>query len=151
VSTAWCAYERHNETWHALQNPMDLGTVSQRLESNFYSSASTVADDICLVWHNCQTFNEPGSDVYQSCDELSRFFDQQWKQAKLPAPTVRPTNHVLNLQTPFPLPDIFSVIVLFLLRSNLSVSPAEMFTTAATSSQTSLNSNGSKPSCHLLP
>ena len=63
--------------------------MSQRLESNFYASASAVADDICLVWHNCQTFNEPGSDVYQSCNELSGFFDQQWKQAKLPAPTVR--------------------------------------------------------------
>ena len=68
---------------------MDLGTVSQRLESNFYASASAVADDICLVWHNCRAFNEPGSDVFQSCDELSGFFDQQWKQAKLPAPTVR--------------------------------------------------------------
>ncbi len=67
---------------------MDLGTVSQRLESNFYASASAVADDICLVWHNCRAFNEPGSDVFQSCDELSGFFDQQWKQAKLPAPTV---------------------------------------------------------------
>ena len=73
----------------ALQHPMDLGTVAQRRESNHYASASAVADDICLVWHNCQTFNEPGSDVYQSCDELSGFFDQQWKQAKLPAPTVR--------------------------------------------------------------
>lgn len=103
---------------------MDLGTVSQRLESNYYSSASSVADDICLVWHNCQTFNEPGSDVYQSCDELSRLFDQQWKQAKLPAPTVRPTNHVLNLQTPVSLPDIFGVIVPFLLRSLLFSQPS---------------------------
>ena len=74
----------------ALQNPMDLGTVSQRLESNFYTSASAVADDICLVWHNCRAFNEPGSDVFHSCDELSGFFDQQWKQAKLPGPTVSP-------------------------------------------------------------
>lgn len=73
---------------HILQNPMDLGTVSQRLESNFYASASAVTDDVCLVWHNCRTFNEPGSDVYQSCDELAGFFDQQWKQAKLPPPSV---------------------------------------------------------------
>ena len=67
---------------------MDLGTVSQRLESNYYASASAAADDVCLVWRNCQTFNEPGSDVYQSCDELSGIFDQLWKQAKLPPPTV---------------------------------------------------------------
>jgi hypothetical protein len=77
---------------HILQNPMDLGTVSQRLESNFYASASAVADDVCLVWHNCRTFNEPGSDVYQSCDELAGFFDQQWKQAKLPPPLVSPAH-----------------------------------------------------------
>ena len=68
---------------------MDLGTVSQRLESNYYASATAAADDVCLVWRNCQTFNEPGSDVYQSCNELSGIFDQLWKQAKLPPPTVR--------------------------------------------------------------
>ena len=73
----------------AMQTPMDLGTVSQRLESNYYASASAAADDVCLVWRNCQAFNEPGSDVYQSCDELSGIFDQLWKQAKLPPPTVR--------------------------------------------------------------
>ena len=71
-----------------MQTPMDLGTVSQRLESNYYASATAAADDVCLVWRNCQTFNEPGSDVYQSCDELSGIFDQLWKQAKLPPPTV---------------------------------------------------------------
>lgn len=78
------------------QNPMDLGTVAQRLESSFYASASAVADDICLVWRNCRAFNEPGSDVFQSCDELAGFYDQLWKQAKLPAPTVRPLHQALT-------------------------------------------------------
>ena len=91
---------------------MDLGTVSQRLESNFYASPSAVADDICLVWHNCRAFNEPGSDVYQSCDELSGFFDQQWKQAKLPAPTVSspsPVTSSLILTSHYSFPGVRSL------------------------------------------
>ena len=82
----------------AMQTPMDLGTVSQRLESNYYASASAAADDVCLVWRNCQTFNEPGSDVYQSCNELSGIFDQLWKQAKLPPPTVCFTHYMLPVR-----------------------------------------------------
>lgn len=65
------------------QTPMDLGKVASRLESGAYSSAAGVAQDVRLVWRNCRTFNEPGSDVVRSCDELAGFFDQLWKQAKL--------------------------------------------------------------------
>lgn len=70
---------------------MDLGTIARRLESGFYSSAAAVAQDVCLVWRNCHTFNEPGSDVYKSCDEIAGFFDQLWKQAKLEKAPVRPS------------------------------------------------------------
>ncbi|CAL8463497.1 g3031 [Coccomyxa elongata] len=66
-----------------IRNPMDLGTIARRLESGFYASAAAVAQDVCLVWRNCHIFNEPGSDVYKSCDEIAGFFDQLWKQAKL--------------------------------------------------------------------
>lgn len=69
---------------------MDLGTIARRLESGFYASAAAVAQDVCLVWRNCHTFNEPGSDVYKSCDEIAGFFDQLWKQAKLEKAPVRP-------------------------------------------------------------
>lgn len=70
---------------------MDLGTIASRLESNLYGSPGAVAEDVRLVWRNCRTFNEPGSDVYKSCDELAGFFDQLWKQAKLEKGHVRTT------------------------------------------------------------
>jgi hypothetical protein len=65
-----------------FQNPMDLGTIESKLEGGAYTSPAAVAEDVRLVWRNCRTFNEPGSDVYKSCDELAGFFDQLWKQAK---------------------------------------------------------------------
>jgi hypothetical protein len=78
---------------------MDLGTIAGRLESGFYASAAAVHEDVRLVWRNCRTFNEPGSDVSKSCDELAGFFDQLWKQAKLEKAAVRSlcTPSVMNL------------------------------------------------------
>ncbi len=74
---------------------MDLGKVAGRLEGGAYASAAAVAQDVRLVWRNCRTFNEPGSDVVKSCDELAGFFDQLWKQAKLErvgGPTLWPSS-----------------------------------------------------------
>ncbi len=74
-----------------VQTPMDLGMIARRLENGLYVSAAAVAEDVRLVWRNCRTFNEPGSDVSKSCDELAGFFDQLWKQAKLEKAAVRTT------------------------------------------------------------
>ena len=56
-----------------------------------------------------------------SCQDSST---SNGSRPKLPAPTVRPTNHALNLQIPFPRPDIFSVIAFFLLRSGIFSEPS---------------------------
>lgn len=82
-----------------MQNPMDLGTIAVRLENGFYPSPAAVAEDVRLVWRNCRTFNEPGSDVYKSCDELAGFFDQLWKQAKLEKAAVSPRAQLICHQS----------------------------------------------------
>lgn len=51
------------------------------------------------MWRNCRTFNEPGSDVYKSCDELAGFFDQLWKQAKLEKAAVSPRAQLICHQS----------------------------------------------------
>ena len=45
------------------QTPMDLGTVLAKLNRNAYADTGAALEDIRLVWRNCRTFNEPGSDV----------------------------------------------------------------------------------------
>lgn len=36
-----------------------------------------------MVWRNCKAFNEPSSDVYKDCEELSGFIEEIWRQARL--------------------------------------------------------------------
>jgi Bromodomain len=68
---------------------MDLGTITTRLKHDHYANPLEVLEDVRLVWRNCRTFNEPGSDVYKACDELAGYFDQLWKQARLEVGKVR--------------------------------------------------------------
>ena len=41
-----------------IAKPMDLGTVKKKLRNGQYESIQDVADDLYLIWHNCQTFND---------------------------------------------------------------------------------------------
>ena len=70
---------------------MDLGTIHARLSKNRYPSAEAVWADIQLVWRNCRTYNEAGSEVYKAVEELAGFAEQLWKQGRLP--TVRCRKH----------------------------------------------------------
>ena len=58
--------------------PMDLGTVKTKLERNVYRTADECASDVRLVWKNCMTYNEKGSDLYRSGKELSRKFEEKY-------------------------------------------------------------------------
>ncbi len=71
---------------------MDLGTVLAKVQGDKYADAGEALQDVRQVWRNCHSFNEPGSEVYKACDELAGFFDQLWRQARLPcpSPSVRP-------------------------------------------------------------
>jgi hypothetical protein len=54
-----------------VKKPMDLGTISNKLEKGLYASNSlegsvlAVLKDVELVWHNCFIFNVEGSAVYR--------------------------------------------------------------------------------------
>ena len=76
---------RASRACDALQNPMDLGTIHARLSKGRYPSAEAVWADIQLVWHNCRTYNEAGSEVFKAAEELAGFAEQLWKQGRLPA------------------------------------------------------------------
>ena len=64
-----------------LQRPMDLGSVAQKLQKDRYRSLTDVRADINLIWRNCQTFNEPGSDVHEESKELASVFDRLWSSS----------------------------------------------------------------------
>jgi len=44
-----------------IKFPMDLSTIRKKIEGGKYNSLSDFADDLELMWSNCETFNEPDS------------------------------------------------------------------------------------------
>ena len=64
---------------------MDLGTVMENLNRNHYNTAKAAIDDVHLVWRNCFSYNEPGSDVYKAEKEVTGFAEQLLRQVRLSA------------------------------------------------------------------
>uniref|UniRef100_A0A7S1TWM5 Bromo domain-containing protein n=1 Tax=Phaeomonas parva TaxID=124430 RepID=A0A7S1TWM5_9STRA len=61
-----------------IKHPMDLGTVRQKLNNKEYRTASECAEDIRLVWRNCMTYNQDGSDFYKIAERFSKKFETKF-------------------------------------------------------------------------
>lgn len=72
-------YELELRDYHSvIAEPMDLGTVSRRLELRRYQNPLFFAKDVRRTFHNAMTYNYKGDDVYKSADVLSRIFESEW-------------------------------------------------------------------------
>ncbi len=70
--------------YQIIQTPMDLGTVKQRMENEYYESLEQWITDINLVWSNAIVFNPPGNDVHECAKILQAMFEKRVRQ--LPKP-----------------------------------------------------------------
>lgn len=64
-----------------IKEPMDLGTVKERLESNYYASIQEFIEDTRLIWSNAMAYNRPDSDVHKMAKSLSDIFEESVKKA----------------------------------------------------------------------
>ncbi|XP_047945707.1 transcription factor GTE12-like [Salvia hispanica] len=80
-----------------IKNPMDLGTIKQKLERNMYSAAKEFADDVLLTFGNAMSHHPPSSEVYRSARLLDCNFRRMWEilDAKF-KPVVENNHHVLK-------------------------------------------------------
>ncbi|CAM0881896.1 unnamed protein product [Alopecurus aequalis] len=71
-----------------IPDPMDLGTVSRRLEGGRYTNLHSFARDVRLTFSNAMAYNDKGDDVYESAAELSAIFESGWASIHqvLPSP-----------------------------------------------------------------
>lgn len=59
-----------------IEEPMDLGTIKKKLRANAYENNTAEAiRDIRLVWRNCMEYNAPGSEIYDTAEELAKNFE----------------------------------------------------------------------------
>jgi hypothetical protein len=61
-----------------VKKPMDLGTIKNKILANEYKSAEEVAGDIRLVWTNCMTYNQDGSEFYQLAETFAKKFEEKY-------------------------------------------------------------------------
>lgn len=63
-----------------IKKMMDLGTVKRKLERRSYDNANECAEDIRLIWTNCKTYNQDGSDFYLLAESFSKRFEDRYKK-----------------------------------------------------------------------
>lgn len=68
--------------YNVIKHPMDLGTISKRMDLNQYNGAEAFMSDVRLVLNNCFTYNAPDSQVSKMGRNLEKYFNTS--MAKLP-------------------------------------------------------------------
>ncbi|KAJ3267166.1 hypothetical protein HDU77_005369 [Chytriomyces hyalinus] len=63
-----------------IKKPMDLRTISRKLESGTYRDHKDFRSDVELMLNNCFTFNVPGDWVFLQGKGLEAVFLAEWKQ-----------------------------------------------------------------------
>lgn len=62
-----------------ITEPMDLGTIAEKLEDEDYEHDDDVesfVEDVALVWKNCVTYNSPKAEISSLARKLSAIFDR---------------------------------------------------------------------------
>ncbi|KAH6780654.1 global transcription factor group E4 [Perilla frutescens var. hirtella] len=67
-----------HDYFEIIRNPMDLGTVKDRLNQNWYKSPTEFAEDVRLTFQNAMTYNPKGQDVYVMAEQLAKTFEEKW-------------------------------------------------------------------------
>ncbi|ODQ65354.1 Bromodomain-containing protein, partial [Nadsonia fulvescens var. elongata DSM 6958] len=75
-----------------VKKPMDLGTVTQKLNNNQYENGDEFRDDIKQIFENCYAFNPKGSPVNIMGHQLESVFDKKWEEKPIYQPTPPPAS-----------------------------------------------------------
>ncbi|PKC03748.1 Bromodomain-containing protein, partial [Rhizophagus irregularis] len=61
-----------------INHPMDLFTINSKLKNDKYTSIKDFEKDMHLIFHNCYTYNDRGSEIYNLGEELESVFNKIW-------------------------------------------------------------------------
>ncbi|KAG7478017.1 hypothetical protein MATL_G00075940 [Megalops atlanticus] len=70
-----------------IKEPIDLKTISQRIQMGYYKSVNAMAKDIDLLVKNAKTYNEPGSQVFKDANTIKKLFIQRKMDIEHAEPT----------------------------------------------------------------
>jgi len=55
-----------------VKKPMDLSTLKKNLQKRKYEYLEEFTADLQLIWHNCKTYNQMGSEIYKQAEAMER-------------------------------------------------------------------------------
>lgn len=65
-----------------ITRPMDLSTIQTNLNYGAYTNADEFADDVRLVWNNCEKYNGPDHYITQAANGLRKLFEKAFGALK---------------------------------------------------------------------
>lgn len=83
-----------------IKNPMDLGTIKRKLETDVYSNPREFAADVRLTFANAMTYNPPGNDVHIMAVQLNKIFEEKWRAIGSKLPEVHPNGRLSKAVQP---------------------------------------------------
>jgi len=63
-----------------IKYPMDLKTMEERLEENYYSTKKLFIADMTRIFANCRTYNGPDTEYYRCAGVVERYFHSKLKE-----------------------------------------------------------------------
>ncbi|KAL5208567.1 hypothetical protein ABZP36_033002 [Zizania latifolia] len=77
-----------------IKNPMDLGTIRNKLDSGSYTSPPDFAADVRLTFTNAMTYNPRGHAVHDMAIQLSKMFESKWRMIEKKLASIVTETHV---------------------------------------------------------
>lgn len=66
-----------------IKNPMDLGTVLNKIRERKYEDPYQFRDDVRLIWANCQTYNGSTTPVGVMGVKMSEAWEKRWQDSRI--------------------------------------------------------------------
>eukprot|EP01051_Picozoa_sp_SAG22_P013442 SAG22_NODE_1505_length_4274_cov_2.037365_4_plen_158_part_00 len=91
VCPSFCAVDPdyYPQYYELIAQPMDFGTIKQKLGGALYSGLDDFCDDVLLIFSNCKQFNAAGAEICRVADRLEalskRLFRAWLTGSNLPA------------------------------------------------------------------
>ncbi|KAF3856237.1 hypothetical protein F7725_016960 [Dissostichus mawsoni] len=70
-----------------IKEPIDLRSITQRIQIGYYKSINAMAKDVDLMAKNAKMYNEPGSQVFKDANTIKKVFIQRKTDLEHAEPT----------------------------------------------------------------
>lgn len=63
--------------YDVIKEPVDVRTMTKKLDKAHYDCQQDVLEDFRLMFQNCYTYNQPGSDIYVQAEDLESYLEDE--------------------------------------------------------------------------